>query len=60
MESKSSVIDKIRKDKSIAAENRRDVAALAAAGLADFCLISLLQLGYFKSFPTFPEKHLIR
>lgn len=51
-----SVIDKIRKDKSAATENRRNIAALAAAGLADFGLISLLQLGYFKMLPDPPGK----
>lgn len=51
-----SVIDKIRKDKSAATENRRNIAALAAAGLADFGLISLLQLGYFKTLPDPPGK----
>jgi uncharacterized membrane protein len=51
-----SVIKKLRKDKSAATENRRDVAALAAAGLVDFSLISLLQMGYFKKLPDVPGK----
>lgn len=56
MGNKKSVIDKIRKDKSTATENRRSIAALAAAGLADFSLISLLQLGFFKKLPDLPGK----
>ncbi|MCJ8167441.1 vitamin K epoxide reductase family protein [Pontibacter sp. E15-1] len=56
MGNKKSVIDKIRKDKSTATENRRDIAALAAAGLVDFSLISLLQMGYFKKLPDLPGK----
>lgn len=51
-----SVIKKIRKDKSAEAENRRSVAALAAAGIVDFSLISLLQMGYFKKLPDLPGK----
>jgi uncharacterized membrane protein len=51
-----SVIDKIRKNKSTAAENRRNIAAMAALGLADFSLISLLQMGYFKKLPDIPVK----
>ncbi len=54
MGNKKSVIDKIRRDKSAATENRRDVAAFAAAGLVDFSLISLLQMGYFKKLPDLP------
>ncbi len=56
MGNKKSVIDKIRRDKSAATENRRDVAAFAAAGLVDFSLISLLQMGYFKKLPDLPGK----
>lgn len=56
MGKKKSVTDKIRKDKSTATENRRNVAALAAAGLVDFSLISLLQMGYFKKLPDVPGK----
>lgn len=56
MGKKKSDIDKIRKDKSEDSENRRSVAALAAAGLVDFSLISLLQLGYFKNLPGLPGK----
>lgn len=51
-----SIIKKLRKDKSAATENRRSVAALAAAGLVDFSLISLLQMGYFKRLPDLPGK----
>lgn len=47
-------IDNIGDGKSADTENRRDVAALAAAGLADFSLISLLQMGYFKKLPDLP------
>ncbi len=56
MGKKKSDIDKIRKDKSKDAENRRSVAAMAAAGVVDFSLISLLQLGYFKNLPDLPGK----
>ena len=56
MGKKETVIDKVRKDKSKAAGYRRDIAALAAAGLADFSLISLLQMGYFKKLPDPPGK----
>lgn len=56
MGKKKSVIDKIRKDKSTATDNRRNIAALAAAGLVDFSLISLLQMGYFKKLPDIPGK----
>lgn len=56
MEEQQSVIDKIRKDKSTETGHRRSVAALAAAGLVDFSLISLYQLGYFKKLPDFPGK----
>lgn len=51
-----STIDIIRQDNSDSTENRRDIAALAAAGLADFSLISLLQMGYFKKLPDLPGK----
>lgn len=51
-----SIIKKIRKDKSADTENRRSVAALAAAGIVDFSLISLLQMGYFKRLPDLPGK----
>lgn len=50
----NSVIDKIREDNSADTEDRRKVAALAAAGLADFSLISLLQIGYLKKLPDIP------
>lgn len=56
MKKQKSVIDKIRKDKSIATEHRRSIAASAAVGLVDFSLISLLQLGYFKKLPDLPGK----
>ena len=56
MEKQQSVIDNIRKDKSTETENRRSIAASAAAGIVDFSLISLLQLGYFKALPDFPGK----
>lgn len=56
MKKKKSIIDKIRKDKSTATKSRRNIAALAAAGLADFSLISLLQLGFFKKLPDPPGK----
>ena len=56
MGKKKSVIDKIRKDKSTETENRRSIAAKAAAGLADFSLISLLQLGFFRKLPDPPGK----
>jgi len=56
MGKKKNEIKKIRKDKSTDAENRRSIAAMAAAGLADFSLISLLQLGYFKNLPDIPGK----
>lgn len=56
MGKKKSDIDKIRKDKSGDTENRRSIAALAAAGLVDFSLISLLQMGYFKTLPDIPGK----
>jgi uncharacterized membrane protein len=49
-----STIDKLRSDKSKNTAHRRDIAALAAAGLADFSLISLLQIGYFKKLPDLP------
>ncbi|MBF8965478.1 vitamin K epoxide reductase family protein [Pontibacter sp. FD36] len=51
---KMNAIDKVRADKSERTEHRRDIAALAAAGLADFSLISLLQMGYFKKLPDIP------
>lgn len=51
-----SVIDKIRKDKSKKTKNRRKIAALAALGLIDFSLISLLQMGYIKKLPDLPGK----
>ncbi|MFD2515813.1 vitamin K epoxide reductase family protein [Pontibacter locisalis] len=53
---KMTTIDKIRADKSDSTEHRRDIAALAAGGLADFSLISLLQMGYFKKLPDPPGK----
>ncbi|MFD3003920.1 vitamin K epoxide reductase family protein [Pontibacter toksunensis] len=56
MGKKKPVIDKIRKDKSTEAALRRSIAASAAVGLADFSLISLLQMGYFKKLPDFPGK----
>lgn len=56
MGKKKTVIDKISKDKSTATKNRRTIAALAAAGLADFSLISLLQMGFFKKLPDLPGK----
>lgn len=56
MSKKKSVIDKIRKDTRKSTENRRTIAALAAVGLVDFGLISLLQMGYFKKLPDIPGK----
>ncbi|WP_162052229.1 vitamin K epoxide reductase family protein [Pontibacter pamirensis] len=56
MKKKKSVIDKVRKDKSTKTAYRRSIAASAAAGLVDFSLISLLQLGYFRKLPDFPGK----
>jgi uncharacterized membrane protein len=51
-----SVITEIQNDKSIATQRRRQIAALSAAGLVDFSLISLLQMGYFKKLPDLPGK----
>ncbi|WP_266204744.1 vitamin K epoxide reductase family protein [Pontibacter kalidii] len=56
MKQATTVIDEIRQDRTEATENRRQVAALAAAGLLDFSLISLLQMGYFKKLPDLPGK----
>ena len=56
MEKQSTAIDRIREDQSPAAQQRRTVAALAAVGIADFSLISLLQMGYFQSLPDLPGK----
>lgn len=56
MEKGSSATDIIRNDSSPTTQNRRKIAALSAAGLADFSLISLLQIGYFKSLPDLPGK----
>lgn len=54
MGKKKSVIDKIRKDKSTDTKIRREIAAMSAVGMADFSLISLLQMGYFKKLPDIP------
>ncbi|WP_373331063.1 vitamin K epoxide reductase family protein [Salmonirosea aquatica] len=51
-----SVIDKMRADDSKAVVSRRRIAALAAAGLVDFSVISLFQLGYIKHLPDLPAK----
>ena len=56
MRQEPTIIDQIREDKTAATQNRREVAALAAAGLVDFSLISLLQIGYFKKLPDLPGK----
>ncbi|GAB3203978.1 putative membrane protein [Pontibacter aydingkolensis] len=56
MKKETTVIDKIRNDKSIATESRRDIAALAALGLLDFSLISLFQMGKIKQLPDLPGK----
>lgn len=56
MEETTSLIDKIRDDSSEATNYRRQIAALAAAGLVDFSLISLFQMGYIKKLPDLPGK----
>lgn len=54
MKQEKSIIDKIRKNNSEAAEYRRQIAALSALGLVDFSLISLFQLGFIKNMPDLP------
>lgn len=56
MKEEISTIDKIRRNDTDAAEERRKIAALAALGLADFSLISLFQLGYIRKLPDLPGK----
>ncbi len=56
MKENSSVIDKIRNDSSVATQQRRDIATLAALGLLDFSLISLFQMGSIKKLPDLPGK----
>lgn len=56
MEHGISTIDRIREDNSDAADQRRQIATLAAFGLMDFSLISLFQLGYIKELPDLPGK----
>ena len=56
MKKEKTIIDKIRRDKTDAAEYRRQIAASSALGLIDFSLISLFQLGYIKSLPDLPGK----
>ncbi|WP_276499186.1 vitamin K epoxide reductase family protein [Pontibacter litorisediminis] len=53
---KKTIIDKIREDSSQSTQYRRQVVALSAAGLVDFSLISLLQVGYFRTLPDLPGK----
>ncbi|MCC9167453.1 vitamin K epoxide reductase family protein [Pontibacter harenae] len=56
MKEETSVIDKMRSDSSEATQYRRQIAALAAAGIVDFSLISLFQMGYIKKLPDVPGK----
>jgi len=56
MKQHTTVIDTIRKDSSQATGYRRQLAALAALGLADFSVISLFQMGYFQKIPDLPGK----
>ena len=51
-----SIIDKMRADDDKAVVSRRRIAALAAAGLVDFSVISLFQMGYIKHLPDLPLK----
>jgi uncharacterized membrane protein len=51
-----SLIDEMRNDNSPAVVDRRNIAALAAAGLIDFSFISLSQLGFIKHLPDPPGK----
>jgi len=54
MKKEKTIIDKIRGDETEAAIYRRQIAALSAAGLLDFSLISLFQLGFIKHLPDLP------
>ncbi|GAB3529740.1 hypothetical protein GCM10027443_09470 [Pontibacter brevis] len=54
MKQEKTIIDKIRKDTSEAAEYRRQIAALSALGLVDFSLITLFQLGFIRNMPDLP------
>lgn len=56
MESGNSVIDAMRGDESAGVESRRQIAALASAGLVDFSFISLYQMGYIRHMPDVPGK----
>lgn len=56
MKQELTTIDKIRRDSSTATACRRDIAALAAAGLLDFSLISLFQMGKIRELPDLPGK----
>lgn len=54
MATSGSVVQKIRKSASAKADYRRQIAALSAAGLLDFTVISLYQLGVIKKLPDLP------
>lgn len=56
MENQTSVIDLLRRDTGKEIASRRNIAALAAAGLVDFSMISLFQLGYIRKLPDLPGK----
>ncbi len=49
-----SIVDEMRAADDEAVVSRRHIAALATAGLADFSVISLFQLGYIKHLPDLP------
>ncbi len=51
-----SIIDQMRAADDKAVVSRRRIAALAAAGLVDFSVISLFQMGFIKSLPDLPGK----
>lgn len=54
MESEESVVEEIRNTKGKETLYRQQIAALSAAGIVDFSVISLYQLGVIKKLPDVP------
>ena len=54
MKNDLSVVEQVRQADSSAADYRRQIAVLSAAGVLDFSIISLYQLGVINKLPDFP------